>query len=67
MVTVWSPNTEAHEVREFRVMPLFPELRRPLQDAFDQAEDGAEYVVAHYRDPGCNLRSQLLRIIARAS
>jgi len=49
-----------------RVPPIFPELRPHLQDAFDAAEDGAEYVITRYRDTRANLRTQLRRIIKRA-
>lgn len=65
-LTVWSSKTEGIEGREFRHVPMFPELRRELEAAFEQAADGAELVISRYRQSTCNLRTQLLRIIARA-
>ncbi|MFC1762565.1 tyrosine-type recombinase/integrase [Planctomycetota bacterium] len=49
-----------------RIMPLFPELRELLQEAFDLAEEGTEYVITRYRHTSVNLRTQLLKIIKRA-
>ncbi|MBK7405066.1 MAG: site-specific integrase [Phycisphaerales bacterium] len=63
---VRSPKTEHHAGKGERWVPLFPELREVLLAAFAQAEEGAEFVVARYRDRGVNLRTQLERIIARA-
>lgn len=64
---VRSPKTEAHAGKGDRVIPLFPELRQVLQEAFEKAEDGAVYVVGAYRDASAtNLRTQLLRLIERA-
>lgn len=63
---VRSPKTERYEGKSERIIPLFPELHRVLLEAFELAEPGAEHVVAGYRDPTVNLRTQLLRIIDRA-
>ena len=51
-----------------RWVPLFPELRPYLDDAWVLAgEPGAALpLVSRYRDPGQNLRTQLLRIIRKA-
>jgi integrase len=65
-ITVRSPKTEHHPGGDCRVIPLFPELRPYLEQVWDQAEPGAEYVVTRYRDTNANLRTQLLRIIRRA-
>jgi len=48
------------------VIPLFPELRPYLEEFFDLAAPGTEYVITRYRDTNANLRTQLLRIIQRA-
>jgi hypothetical protein len=45
---------------------MLPELRPLLQDVFDQAEPGTEWVISRYRDAGCKLRTQLQRIIRKA-
>ena len=37
-----------------------------MEDAFELAEDGAEFVITRYRDSNANLRTQLIRIIERA-
>jgi integrase len=66
-VRVRSPKTEHHEGKAERLVPLFPELRDVLLPAFEAAEDGAEHVVAGYRDAtNANLRTHLLRILDRA-
>lgn len=65
-MTVGSPKTEHHEGGASRVVPVFPELRPYLLDAFEHAEDGAEYVITRYRDATQNLRTQLMKIICRA-
>ncbi len=61
-MTVLVLKTEHHEGGESRVMPIFPELLPHLEDVYDQAPEGAEYVITRYRDVNCNLRTQLLRI-----
>lgn len=65
-ITVRSPKTARHAGKEQRVIPLFTELRPYLQDALALADDNAKYVITRYRDNGVNLRTQLLRILARA-
>ncbi len=60
-----SPKTEHHEGGESRVISIFPELRPHLEQAFDQAEPGTEYVITRYRNVNANLRTQLIRIIKR--
>jgi integrase len=63
---VRSPKTERHGKAE-RTVPLFPELREVLIEAFELAPEGAEHVVGTYRDAqSANLRTQLVRIIERA-
>jgi len=65
-VTIRSTKTEHHEGGESRVIPLFPELRPYLEDVFDQAEPGTEYVITRYRRSNVNLRTQLLKIVRQA-
>jgi len=64
-VRVPSPKT-ARQGKASRTIPLFPELRQPLMDAFEQAEDGAVHIVARFRDSGANLRTHMQRIIRKA-
>ena len=61
-----SPKTEHHEGKDSRLVPIFPELCSHLELAWDHALEGAEFVIARRRDSGINLRTQLLRIIAKA-
>ena len=74
-IIVQSPKTEHHPGKGSRPIPMFPELRPILADAFDAAPEGAEYVVGgDYRHAAnspsgwrnCNLRTQFVRIIKRA-
>ena len=65
-MTVWSPKTEHHPNGKSRLVPIFPILRPHLDAAFSQAADGAEHVIARYRDSATNLRTQLGKIASRA-
>ncbi len=64
-IRVTSPKT-AHVGKASRIIPLFPELLPHLQDAFELAAEGSEYVVTRYRDATQNLRTTMLKIIKRA-
>ena len=62
-----SPKTEHHAGKATRTIPLFPELRPYLDEAFEQAEEGGSaFVITRYRDTNMNLRTQLNRILDRA-
>lgn len=74
-IVVTSPKTEHHTGGASRTIPLFPELRPILAEAFDLAPEGAVYVVDEkYRQAAmgpagwmnANLRTTLLRVIRRA-
>jgi hypothetical protein len=65
-VTIRSPKTEHQEGKEQHVIPLLPELRPHLEEAWEFAEEGTEYVITRYRESNVNLRTQLIRIIERA-
>jgi len=65
-MTVHSPKTEHHVGHASRVVPIFPELRPHLDEAFALAPDRAEFVITRYRDRNSNLRTQLTKIIQRA-
>ena len=66
LLTVHSPKTEGHEGHAVRVVPVDPRLRTILQDLFDDAEPGPEWIIPRLRDPGVNLRTHFRRIILRA-
>ncbi len=57
-ITVHSPKTEHHAGKDQRIIPLFPELLPHLQESFDHAVEGAEFVITRYRDAKQNLRTQ---------
>ena len=63
---VRSPKTEHHDGKHSRWVPIFPELRPYLEAAYDRADEGTQFVITKYRDSNVNLRTQLLRIIAKA-
>lgn len=63
---VASPKTEHNEGGESRLVPIFPELLPYLREAYELAPEGAEWVIARYRQTNANLRTQLNRIIKRA-
>jgi len=65
-LTIHSPKTERHAGGESRTIPLFPELRRYLEEVWDQTEPGTVYVITRYRESNVNLRTQLLRILEKA-
>lgn len=65
-IRVPSSKTEHHEGKESRIVPMFPELRKPLMEVYGEAAEGTEYVITRYREANCNLRTQLNRIIDRA-
>lgn len=74
-IVVQSPKTEHHPGKGSRVIPLFPELRAILDEAWEAAPEGAEYVVGgDYRQAAmspngwlnCNLRTQFGRLLTRA-
>ncbi len=73
-ITVISPKTEHYPNGGQRVIPLFPELVGPLQEAFDMAKDGAIYVISKHRSQAdskagwrnSNLRTSFEKIIRRA-
>lgn len=49
-----------------RQVPIFKELRPYLEECFELAGEGAQFVITRYRDPSCNLRTTFLKIIQRA-
>jgi len=62
-LTIRSPKLEHLPSGGVRQIPLFPELRQYLEEAFDLE---AVYVVNRYRDANANLRTHFQRIIRKA-
>ena len=56
-IRVTSPKTAHHEGKAERTFPLFPELRSLLEEMFDAAPEGTEFVITRYRDATQNLRT----------
>lgn len=74
-VTVPSPKTARYDGKGSRVIPLFPELRAFLEEAFELAEPGQTHVVggdhlAKANGPtgwkNCNLRTAFGKLVRRA-
>lgn len=65
LITVRSKKT-ARQGKPHRVIPIFERLRPHLEDVFDAADEGAEYVITRCRDTEANLRTQLRRYIPKA-
>jgi integrase len=63
---VHSPKTEHHKGKATRWVPIFPELRTILDEAWDQAEEGAVYVISHRRTSCTRIGRELAEIIKRA-
>lgn len=60
------PKLEHLKGHESREIPLFPELRPYLEEAWDQARPGDEWIITRYRQANANLRTQLERIIKKS-
>jgi integrase len=65
-IVVHSPKTEGYEGKETRVVPLFPELKTLLNEAWEAEAENSEFVITRYRNDSQNLRTTLLKIIERA-
>lgn len=65
-IRVTCPKLAHHPHLSHRTIPLFPEVREPLLRLFEEAAEGAEYVIARRQQARANLRTQQLRIIYKA-
>ena len=65
LMTVHSPKTEHNDGGEFRVIPLFPEIKSLLQDALMNATDGEKMIFPTVLT-STNLRRGLTTIIKRS-
>ena len=63
-MTIRSPKTEHHMGHESRLIPIFPELLPHLQEVYDEAKEGTEYVIDRYRK--ASLRKNLMQFISKA-
>ncbi len=51
---------------ELRFLPMFPEIRKALEESWEAAPEGAVYCVGRYRGGSANLRTQFMRILVSA-
>ncbi len=65
-VTIHAPKQEHLANGGVRQIPLFPELRLYLEEAFELAREGSQFVITRYRDGDTNLRTHFQRIIKKA-
>ncbi len=78
-MAVTSPKTAHLPGKEYRIVPLFADLRPHLEEAFELAPEGAEYVISRPWADQCrqkalgpsgwvsvNLRTQMARLVRRA-
>jgi integrase len=63
---VMSPKTACHEGKEWRDVPIFPELRPFLEAVRREADPEAVYVISKHRVGSRNLRTPLEKIMKRA-
>lgn len=63
---VKSPKTACHEGKEWRDVPIFPELRPHLEAVRKEADPEAVYVINRHRVGSRNLRTPLEKIMKRA-
>jgi integrase len=65
-ILVHSKKTEHHRGKATRQVPLFPPLRAEMQSSWEQADDGAEYVLPTWGGVEKNTRKPFQNIIKRA-
>ena len=66
-LTVHSPKTACHVGHDKRIIPLFPEIAQPLQQVFDEADDGQVYILPFLRErTSAALRKPMFAAIERA-
>ncbi len=67
---ITSPKTKRHAGKAERWIPLFPELRQHIEDAYETADEGEVYLVRHpclrQRKANVNLRKGLLSLLRKA-
>ncbi|MCA9073678.1 MAG: phage integrase SAM-like domain-containing protein [Planctomycetaceae bacterium] len=63
---VTSPKTEHHDGGESRAVPIFPELRPFLDECYDLADEGTEFVITRYRKLDSNYGVLLTKRLRQA-
>jgi integrase len=65
-LTVRSPKTARHDGHAVRLVPICPELRVILAEAYDQASEGTNLILPRSLTGASNLRTTFRKIITRA-
>lgn len=65
-MAVRSAKTERHAGGGVRIVPIFPELRPLLMEAFEQAAPGEQFVITRWRTAAVNLRKGFESILTKA-
>ncbi|MFM8579042.1 MAG: tyrosine-type recombinase/integrase [Planctomycetaceae bacterium] len=65
-LTVRSPKTARHEGHAVRLVPICPELRAILIDAYEQAAEGDTLILPRMLTGASNLRTTFTKIITRS-
>ena len=65
-LTVRSPKTARHDGHAVRLVPICPELRSILTEAYEQAAEGEKLILPRTLTGASNLRTTLTKIITRA-
>ena len=65
-LTVRSPKTARHDGHAVRLVPICPELRLILAEAYEQAPDGEKLILPRALTGASNLRTTFTKIITRA-
>ena len=65
-LTVRSPKTARHDRHAVRLVPICPELRSILAEAYEQAADGEKLILPRALTGASNLRTTFTKIITRA-
>ncbi len=63
---IHSAKLERTATKGKRFVPLFPEVRPYLEQAFDDCPEGEVYVIRKTRDTNSNLRTRLMKYVERA-
>jgi integrase len=62
---VHSPKNERHHGKATRWIPLFPEIAKLLEDRFNEAAEGEEFILPSYRHADRSKAGHMLRVAIR--
>lgn len=64
-ILIHSPKTEHHAGKDKRIIPLFPELREILQEAYRTKDPEEKFVCGRIRGAGINLRTVVSKTLLK--